>query len=33
MEDRFFEALSENPTLGLLASMDLDPNNGNQPIH
>ena len=33
IESRFFETLVGNPTLGSLACMDQDPDNGNQPIH
>ena len=32
IESRFFETLVGNPTLGSLACMDQDPDNGNQPI-
>ena len=32
IESRFFETLVGNPTVGLLACMDQDPDNGNQPI-
>ena len=33
IEGTLFEILAENPTLGLFASMEQDPDNGNQPIH